>query len=85
MFSVVVDADADLTEVDLDEFGEAFVLSPHLGLVLTDLTLSGLYHNVEWRLPNDSALFVAEVTGTPKMKGQAAGAVTWTREAVGRN
>ncbi|GAA4825050.1 hypothetical protein ACFQ0K_18110 [Nocardioides caeni] len=48
-------------------------------LVETDDTVSRVYHEVKWLLPDDCPLLVAPVERRPKARGVAAGTVTWLR------
>ena len=49
-------------------------------LVDSDDTLSRVYHELKWSLPDDSALVVAPIGGRPKLKGLAPGTTTWLRD-----
>jgi hypothetical protein len=73
--------DADLTGADLPgPWREAVVAAPGLVFVDSDETLSRVYHELKWSLPEGSALAVAPVAGQPKAKGLAAGTNTWLRQ-----
>ncbi len=87
LFTVVFDAPGgtDDLALDIDRVGVAMALAPNHVLVVSRLTQSELYHEIKYRLPDGAALFVGVLAATPKMKGQAAGSVAWTREAVGSN
>ena len=54
--------------------------APGLVLVESDDTLSRVYHELKWSLPDDSALVVAPIGGRPKLKGLAPGTTTWLRD-----
>lgn len=45
-------------------------------------TLSRVYHELKWSLPNDCSLFVAQV-GRSKLRGQPPGTQTWLRDRQG--
>ena len=79
MYTVVVDQAVDLDEIDLDDLGDDQRLSSSHALVRTELTQSELYHDIKWRLPDGTSLFVGRLADTPKMKGQRPGSVTWSR------
>ena len=57
---------------------EVVEAAPGLLLVDSDETLSRVYHEVKWSLPEGAALAVAPVTGA-KAKGLAPGTSTWLR------
>ena len=78
-YSVVVDPATGLDDIDLDDLGVEQRLSASHALIETELTQSELYHDVKWRLPDDTALFVGRLAATPKMKGQRPGSVRWSR------
>ncbi len=52
------------------------------GLLLVDSgdSLSRVYHELKWSLPQGTSLLVAPVAGMPKLKGLAPGTQTWLRE-----
>ncbi len=81
-YSVVVDPEVGLDEIDLDDLGIEQRLSASHALVETELTQSELYHDIKWRLPDDTSLFVGRLAATPKMKGQRPGSVQWSRAHV---
>ena len=58
---------------------EIRVAAPGLLLVESDETLSRVYHEVKWLLPDGCALLVAPIGERPKARGLAAGTVTWLR------
>lgn len=73
--------DADLAAADLlGPWREVVVAAPGLAFVDSDETLSRVYHEVKWSLPDGSALAVAPVAGPPKAKGLAPGTNTWLRQ-----
>ena len=55
-----------------------------LYLVESDDTLSRVYHELKWALPDDAALLVTPVDRTPKLRGLAPGATTWLRDRTNR-
>lgn len=63
---------------------ELRVAAPGLLLVESDQTLSTVYHELKWSLPEGTALVVVPVGGLPKLKGLAPGTTTWLRERVPR-
>lgn len=81
-YSVVVDPAVGLDDVELDDLGVEQRLSASHALVRTELTQSELYHDVKWRLPDDTALFVGRLSSKPKMKGQRPGSMGWSRAHV---
>lgn len=56
------------------------VAAAGLLMVESDETLSRVYHELKWSLPEGTSLLVAPVAATPKLKGLAPGTVTWLRE-----
>lgn len=85
LYTVVLDDEVDAHDLDLTDLGEGTALAARHLLVTSSLTQSRLYHEIKWRLPADTALFVGELAITPKMKGQAPGSVAWVREVVELN
>jgi hypothetical protein len=43
-------------------------------------TLSRVYHEAKWSLPEGSALLVTPVLARPKLKGLVAGTTAWLRD-----
>jgi len=75
-------ADADLFEADLPgPWREVVIAAPGLAFVDSDETLSRVYHEMKWSLPEGTALAVALVAGVPKAKGLAPGTQAWLRRA----
>lgn len=56
--------------------------APGLLLVETDDTLSRVYHELKWLLPDDCPLLVAPIAERPKARGVASGTVTWLRRRL---
>lgn len=56
--------------------------APGLLLVDSDDTLSRVYHELKWSLPDDCPLLVAPLAERPKLKGLAAGTQTWLRDRL---
>ena len=56
--------------------------APGLLLVDSDDTLSRVYHELKWSLPDDGPLLVAPLTERPKLKGLAPGTQTWLRDRL---
>ena len=81
-FTVVVEPDVGLEEIDLDDLGAEHRLSSSHALVETELSRSALYHDIKWRLPDGTSLFVGRLAATPKMTGQRPGSVRWSRAHV---
>lgn len=50
-----------------------------LAFVDSDATLSRVYHELKWSLPDSTALVVAPLTSRPKLKGLRPGTQTWLR------
>jgi hypothetical protein len=78
--------------VDLHEPGpwqEAYDAGHGIWFVDSTESLSRVYHDVKWRLPDDAALLVVPAEHRPKARGLAPGAVTWLRRlglpAAGRH
>ena len=81
MTVVRVWTDADRAAADLlGPWREVRVAAPGLAFVDSEETLSRVYHEVKWSLPDGAALAVAPVTGA-KAKGLAPGTNTWLRRA----
>ena len=55
---------------------------PGLVLVETDETVSRVYHEIKWLLPDECALLVAPVEHRPKARGVTAGTVSWLRDRL---
>ena len=73
--------DADLAAADLlGPWRDVVVAAPGLAFVDSDETLSRVYHELKWSLPDGAALAVAPVAGRPKAKGLPAGTNTWLRQ-----
>jgi hypothetical protein len=63
---------------------ELRVAAPGLVLVESDDTLSRVFHELKWALPEDARLFVAPVAATPKLRGLEPGTLSWLRERTPR-
>jgi len=61
---------------------EVIEAGPGLLVVESDDTLSRVYHEVKWLLPDDCALLVAPVAERPKARGVTGGTVSWLRERL---
>ena len=61
---------------------EVVEAGPGLLLVEADETLSRVYHEIKWLLPDDAALLVAPLSERPKARGVTAGTVGWLRERL---
>ena len=56
--------------------------APGLLLVESGDTLSRVYHELKWSLPDDSPLLVVPLAERPKLKGLAPGTQTWLRDRL---
>ena len=63
---------------------EIRVAAPGLLLIESEDTLSRVFHELKWALSEDSPLFVAPVTATPKLRGLAPGTLSWLRARTPR-
>jgi hypothetical protein len=61
---------------------EVRVLTDDLALVDSGDTLSRVYHELKWSLPEGTALMVSPLTMRPKLKGMPAGTTTWLRDRL---
>ncbi len=61
---------------------EMHVAAAGLVLIESDQTLSRVYHELKWSLPEGTSLLVVPIADTPKLKGLAAGTQTWLRDRV---
>lgn len=61
---------------------EVRVVSDELVLVVSEESLSRVYHELKWSLPDGTALLVAPLAGRPKLKGLPAGTTTWLRDRL---
>jgi hypothetical protein len=55
---------------------------PGLVVVETDETVSRVYHEMKWLLPESCGLLVAPLSHRPKARGVTSGTVTWLRERL---
>ncbi|GAA0985999.1 hypothetical protein ENKNEFLB_01770 [Nocardioides aquaticus] len=53
--------------------------APGLGFVDSDDTLSRVFHELKWSLPDDASLVVAPLAAAPKLKYLRPGTQTWLR------
>lgn len=75
---------ADLHEAELlGPWREVVVAASGLAFVDSDDTLSRVYHELKWSLPEGAALTVAPLAGVPKAKGLAAGTNSWLKGRFG--
>lgn len=74
---------AELSELDFH--GDGQVLADDLLLIASDLSQSKLYHRIKWQLPQGTPLIVGTLSGAPKFKGMASGAVAWLRARTDRS
>ncbi len=61
---------------------EIRVVADDLCFVVSDDSLSRVYHEIKWSLPEDAALLVAPLAGRPKLKHLPAGTTTWLRDRL---
>ncbi len=78
---------ADLHEFDpsrdlVGPWREVVVAAGGLVFVDSDDTLSRVYHELKWSLPDGVALVVAPVADLPKAKGLAPGTNSWLRKRL---
>jgi hypothetical protein len=45
-------------------------------------TLSRVYHELKWALPEGASLFVTALAGRPKLKGLRPGTQAWLRDRL---
>ncbi|MBS4752508.1 hypothetical protein KG112_06750 [Nocardioides sp. zg-ZUI104] len=57
-------------------------LAEDLVAVESTASLSRVYHELKWSLPEDAALIVAPLAGRPKLKGLRPGTTTWLRDRL---
>jgi hypothetical protein len=62
---------------------ELRVAAPDLALISSRDSLSRVYHELKWALPDGAALIVAPVAAVPKLKGLPPGTQTWLRDRLG--
>lgn len=63
-------------------WSELRALADDLTLVESTETLSRVYHELKWSLPEGAALMVSPLTSRPKLKGLPAGTTTWLRDRL---
>ncbi|MFC4787284.1 hypothetical protein ACT8ZV_22600 [Nocardioides sp. MAHUQ-72] len=56
--------------------------APGLLLVESGDTLSRVYHELKWSLPDEGPLLVAPLAARPKLKGLEPGTQTWLRDRI---
>jgi hypothetical protein len=56
--------------------------APGLLLVSSPESLSRVYHELKWALPEGAPLLVAALTSRPKLKGLRPGTQTWLRDRL---
>lgn len=61
---------------------ELRILADDLALVESAESLSRVYHELKWSLPDGAALMVSPLTVRPKLKGLPAGTTTWVRDRL---
>lgn len=75
-------SNADVVLTAPGPWREVVEVGPGLLLVATDETLSRVFHEVKWLLPDDGSLLVAPLSERPKARGVAPGTVSWLRERL---
>jgi hypothetical protein len=61
---------------------ELWVAADGLALVDSVESLSRVYHELKWALPDGTALVVAPLGALPKLRGLAPGTTTWLRDRL---
>lgn len=56
--------------------------APGLAFVESEESLSRVYHELKWSLPDDAGLLVVPLSERPKLKYLAAGTTTWLRDRL---
>jgi hypothetical protein len=56
--------------------------APDLLLVSSTESLSRVYHELKWTLPEEASLLVTALTSRPKLKGVRPGTQTWLRDRL---
>ena len=62
---------------------EIRVAAPGVAFLDSDDTLSRVYHELKWSLPEGTALLVVPLEQAPKAKGLAPGTQSWVRGRMG--
>ncbi len=74
----------DVPEDEPGPWREVRRAAPGLAFVDSDDTLSRVYHELGWSLPDGTALVVAPVSAAPKLRGLRPGTQTWLRARLPR-
>jgi hypothetical protein len=61
---------------------EVVEAAPGVLLVESDESLSRVYHEAKWLLPDGCALLAAPLEHRPKARGLAGGSVSWLRDRL---
>jgi hypothetical protein len=61
---------------------EIFRATPDLLLVSSTESLSRVYHELKWALPDGASLLVTPLMSRPKLKGLRPGTQTWLRDRL---
>lgn len=61
---------------------ELRILAPTLTVVDSQDTLSRVYHELKWALPDEAALIVSPVATRPKLARLPGGTQTWLRDRL---
>ena len=75
---------AELTGDVSGPWREIRVAGPGVAFLDSDDTLSRVYHELKWSLPEGSSLLVVPLQEAPKAKGLAPGTQSWLRDRIGR-
>jgi hypothetical protein len=75
----------DLTVDLVGPWRELLPAAPGLAFVDSEDTLSRVFHELKWSLPDGTSLAVAPVSSVPKIRGLAPGTQTWLRERLPRS
>lgn len=63
-------------------WSELRVLADDLALVESTESLSRVFHELKWSLPDSAALMVSPLSARPKLKHLPAGTTTWLRDRL---
>lgn len=75
--------EAELPADLVGPWSEVRVAAPGVAFLDSDDTLSRVYHELKWSLPEGSALLVVPLAQAPKAKGLSPGTQSWLRGRLG--
>ncbi len=76
---------SEMPEQDLPgPWTELRIAAPGLVLIESTDTLSRVFHELKWALPDDASLFVGPLAATPKLRGVHPGTLRWLRARTPR-